>query len=393
MRWAIACGIGAAAWGEDAIELAALIVPVWGLSRSRLDAFVCMFAYYAAGSRSVPSAAATFFGAEHSQVAGLALWLAASMLLAIPWAALYGLSWRPARALGAIALTALPPIGLIGWLNPLLGASSAVAGYGPLSLVAGASIIVALALCGTAARQPRWKLSAAALAAVVVTVGAVAQRPAAPGLDGWVAVQAHAGPAPTQFTERWERLELVTRETLTHLRQGARVIVFPEQHLGVLSIETKPFLEAALGQPLRKAGAVMVIGAAVPTGVKERTTNSALIYDGYGWAQHDARVAVPISMVRPWADDSTEIRPLGRGSVTIAGQRVLMSMCYEDMMVWPHLVDLVRQRHDAVVSIANGWWVGDSGAGRVQQQHIEAWARIFALPLVRSVNSKVRGGP
>jgi len=80
-----------------------------------------MLAYFAAGSRDLPGGAVVFFGDEAPHWWGLGMWLAASVLLSAPFA----LCWSRAsakRAMGfvvALLVTLVPPLGIVGWLNPL----------------------------------------------------------------------------------------------------------------------------------------------------------------------------------------------------------------------------------------------------------------------------------
>ena len=67
--------VGWAAWGYGFTPLAALFFLLWGAARNRKVAYLTALAYYLAGSRVIPGAAAVFFGAGTSLALGIGLWL------------------------------------------------------------------------------------------------------------------------------------------------------------------------------------------------------------------------------------------------------------------------------------------------------------------------------
>lgn len=380
--------IGYIGWGHGFTILAALMPIVWMIARSRLAAFAGAFAYYLAGSRVIPSAAEVFFGEASSLALGVTLWLASAAALALPWGLLQGgmsVASRSLRLAAALTLVSLPPLGFIGWLNPILGAAQVVSGYGVGSLVLGAILLGALAL--PLPRTPlRMAVSILSLALVVGSQALNSPVPATP--SGWVGLTTHVGPSPEGLSEELERYRNLIELTNAALSDSTvTVIVLPEQFAGYWNRNAQRFVEAAVGPTLRSRDATLIFGAAIPTGEKARTTNSLLIFDGNSWSQYDARHAVPVSMWRPWAHDSTATKPMQSGVVSVHGQRALISICFEDYVVWLPLWSLLTESPDLILSSGNGWWVRGSAAQQIQLEHIEAWANIFHIPLVRALNA------
>jgi hypothetical protein len=380
--------IGWAAWGYGFTPLAALFFLAWGAAGSRRIAYLTALAYYLAGSRVIPNAAAVFFGENTSLWLGVALWLTAGALLALPWGLLHTtsprLKDRAWRLVAALALVTLPPLGFVGWLNPILGTALIVPGWGAVSLLIG--LVLALWLGTLPTRKAAF--STALAVTLIALVSLIGQAPTK-GYDGWAGVTTHAGKMPIAHEERLIRFsetESLVKATLkdTH----TRVVVLPEQHLGDFNKNTRHAMTFMLADTIKARGATVLIGAAWPTGEAYKTTNALMVFDGETWTPIHARFAVPVSMWKPWADDSTVINPTDLRIFTVAGKKVHVSMCFEDYMPWFHLgVLLGNERPDLIVASANGWWVREGKAQAIQDEHIQAWARIFDLPLVRAVNA------
>src|SRR5258708_29113212 len=122
----VAASTAAIAWnGHLAAIPFSLVAPLLVYhTKSRKHAYASMFSYYAAASWPLIPGARAFFGVQGTPTIGLFLCLAAAVLLALPW----GLLFTRGRGRAAfcvplcILLTAMPPLGIIGWSSPLLSA-------------------------------------------------------------------------------------------------------------------------------------------------------------------------------------------------------------------------------------------------------------------------------
>ncbi len=136
IRFAVpaAAAIGAAAWAGTWPDWAWL-PSLWlcGHPRTRRTAaWLVMLAYYMAVARGLPIGAAKFFGGDRAALFAVSLWLGASLALSLPWALLWstqrtGYYWRIPVA---VILCVIPPIGLVGWGNPVLAAGDIFPSYG-----------------------------------------------------------------------------------------------------------------------------------------------------------------------------------------------------------------------------------------------------------------------
>lgn len=66
----------------------------------------------------------------------------------------------------------------------------------------------------------------------------------------------------------------------------------------------------------------------------------------------------------------------------------MLSLCYEDVVMWLPLMSFAADpAPEVIVSMANVWWASMSPTViDIQREHVEAWARIFDVPLMRAIN-------
>src|SRR5258708_32487280 len=88
----------------------------------RSAAVATSFAYYAAASLPVIGVAKAYW--PSSEVSAIFMWTAAAAILSVPWFFCWTRleSLRPWTSAIAVALTAVPPLCIIGWASPLLSA-------------------------------------------------------------------------------------------------------------------------------------------------------------------------------------------------------------------------------------------------------------------------------
>lgn len=387
---------GVLAWGFGDYAGIALMMPViWASAQSRRDAYLIALAYYLGGSWVIPDAAKVFFGHSWSLPLGLAVWTAAGLLNAVPWALLWQgktsgsivadakkMTWRLAVICIAISV---PPLAIIGWLNPFLGAAWFFPGLGGGSLLLGFSLAVVGA---TLVRHSNTKAIPIGAAAVAIAIcSAVLQKPLPDAPNGWVGVNTQLGHYPTTDKELFVHRKAVGLETLKQLKAGAKVIVFPEQILGLWSDRTTGvFLETLIRVPLEKADAIVMAGVSGAVDGTGRYQNSLMLLDGKRAVRYDSRQSVPVAMWKPWSDETAVTNWDNLNVHQIAGKRVLLSFCYEDFIPILAISSFLFDSPEVIVSVANGWWVKGTNEPEIQYRHIATVARIFNVPIVRAIN-------
>jgi hypothetical protein len=94
---------------------------------------------------------------------------------------------------------------------------------------------------------------------------------------------------------------------------------------------------------------------------------------------------MPVGSWRPGARVSTVLGGLGQPYLEIAGRRVAFSICYEDMLLWPHW-RLWVSRPDVLIGMASNWFIANRDMKHIQAQSSESVARLAGIPLIRADN-------
>jgi hypothetical protein len=368
-------------WGNGPVMAAAVLLPLlWGAAPARWCAGAIALAYYLAASRGLPLGAGIFFEATAPAWFGWALWCTAASANALPWVLLWRLDARK-RAFGAPAaliLTAIPPLGLLGWTNPLTAAGLLFPGMG----FAGFALVILAAFF--LARRDRAATAILAGAALVANICAFAWPSTPAPAREWVARdtafrQLQSGSA----SNLPQRLQLVIE--LAQAAKPGQVIVLPETILPARDPRLA-FMGALLddaAETLASKGAVILVGTELAVPGQDR--QNVLVALGEGSAPLAQRVPVPIGMWRPWAADSYQANLGGAGIAAVAGQRVAYSICYEQLLVFTTLRSMAS-RPSVIVGAANDWWARDTSIPAIQEQTLDAWGRLFAIPVLQATN-------
>jgi len=372
--------VGATAWGPDprTLPLALLLPSLWASARSRTTAAAVAAGYFLAASRGLPRGVVTFFAT--GIVDGLALWFGAAIVFTFVYASLWTKSSGAGRALRwtlATILMAVPPLGIVGWAGPITAAGRVFPGWGWVGLF----ITLGLMLAQTIDRSRR---PAMAVLAGLAVWGAATWSPSA-SPPGWIGLDLAWGRA----LGRDMGLEAHGRpidETLGAVREGTKVVVLPENALGVLT----PTVAALWVGRLRGSGITVLAGA---TDVHHEGWDNVLVaIDGEGaQVAYRQRVPVPVGMWQPWRSLSGEktgagARLVGSAAATVGDRRVAPVICYEQLLVWPVLEAMLHEP-DIFVAVGNGWWTTGTAVIGIQKSVMSCWARLFALPIAFAFNA------
>lgn len=367
---------------------------VWLFAGTRRAAFFAAVTYYLVGSRVIPDSAAAFFGDAASALQGYVLWFASSLTLGAVWGGLwtakaYCRSRFPWRLFGALLLVSLPPIGLIGWLNPLLSASSLFPGWG----FGGLSLVLFLWISPWALhRLPAWTTGVVGGVIIASVVAAHLTEKNIPTLATWYAVDTNLGKYPSQVGKQVERQIGLLKQAKEGFGQGAKLILFPEQVGGYQDMAIVELWRRELPRLPWSGKQVLMVGVEQPIDGEGNVANALMVAtEGKILGYVTARQTVPVAMWRPWAQG--EHYPIDWFKTNIAPapvegkmKPVAVVFCFEEFLVWPILTTMALEEPVAILSVVNGWWASKD-EHILQRQHIEAWARLFGIPLLRAVNS------
>jgi hypothetical protein len=342
-----------------------------------------MFCYYAAASWPLIPGARAFFGLRGTPLIGLFLCLGAAVLLALPW----GLFFTRGRVRAAlfvplcVLLTAMPPLGIIGWASPLLSAGVLFPG----SKWFGLGLI--LAFLGLFRFKPAQSVVCLTLCALVFHFQyAQPQIPA-----GWEAVNTNyggSGQGDTDFTTEYNTHQSMQTSIL---ESHAAVLLFPEH----LVTHWNESAEAFWGDTLTSVAAqhrTVLIGAGIsqPGDSKDpldqnRYLNVLLARGEDNTALYEERIPIPIAMWKPLADDGVPLKLLARGTIHVHNQNAAVLICYEQILVWPFLSSAL-EHPTILLTTANDYWAKNTRIPAIQQSGTTSWARLFHLPMLSATN-------
>lgn len=385
--------IGLFAWGNSS-EIWQLVVLlglplIWGLSHSRLSAGVLMLGYYLVGARGLPGGIGVFFGNSAPWWSGWILWLFASLLLALPFMVLWSKYKARRRMIGftvALCLSAIPPLGLIGWLNPLSVAGVLFPGCGWLGLVVSLGTMALLADGRANSLRLGVLFVGFALLANLLSPAWKLEPPV-----NWRAVDTRFSKLGSGSSDDAsvilaanERVQWVERFLSTVPPNS--VMVLPETILGPYGALSEWKLEEEVSK-LSARGSRVVVGGELY--VSDYRYKNALVVLGAKDGEDSEAVQgvpVPVSMWKPWADDGAVANIWGRdGQIEVLSKRASVVVCYEQFLLFSMLKAAVG-KPDLLVGAANVWWIRDASMPMVQAQMMDAFGRLFGVPVIRARN-------
>ncbi|MDR8402155.1 conjugal transfer protein TraB [Paraburkholderia sp. USG1] len=323
---------------------------------------------------------------------GIAFWIAQALVLAAPWVALkpaaHASSVRHAsRAVVAAVLVTVPPLGVIGWLSPLYVAGALYPGWKLPGLILG---VASLACAASVSRNGVARHVPTLLCVLFIVARSSATLPPAP--SGWITVDTDLGrfdqSSYAQIYARTREIQVIAQRAFS---AGATVVILPEEIVGLwrpaMSYWWRDDVHA-----LTASNRALILGTDILVSrMPFRYTDSAVIV-GASRGRTDSRQPVPAALWRPGAAVSAIRGDLAQHYALVASQRVAFSICYEDLLWWPHW-RLLLHSPDVLVSLSNGWFDSDLALTHIQQQGIASIARLSGVPLLRAVNRKASPAP
>ena len=376
----VAASAGALAWSGHAATLPASIgfLFVFLMQPSRWKAYSVALAYYAGSTWPLAPGANTFFGPNSHLWQGVTLWLTATVLLATPWGLAHFGTW-PARFWSiplALAVTCVPPLGLIGWASPLTAAGMLFPGTAWLGIIATVFLPTVIV--------HRRRLGLCLVGSLIALAHAIYPGDLAPP-TGWEAVDTTFGrselESPNPVLE-FQNAEWIEQRALN---SHARFILFPEMAAPRWNDATEAFWEPTLAA-LASQERTIAFGTTLPIPMSQRRVNSVIIRGANAPASFFQRIPPPISMWKPLSQSGFPLRLAGPATVGIANQRVGILICYELLITWP-VLSSIFEHPTILVGMANDYWASQTPIPAVQRAALTAWARLFALPRLMAVNT------
>ncbi|MCY0872354.1 MAG: conjugal transfer protein TraB [Acidithiobacillus caldus] len=390
--------VGALAWPHAIwlAPLALLLLPIVN-KRHWSHPFLLMLGYHLATTYGLIKGTAVFF--PHAGLfLGVGFWSLSSLAFALPYLAypyitLYfrggGVGVVAATVITSAISTIFPPLGIIGWTSPWLGAVAA----GPTGILL--TILGLFALGGLPQRNQ--EILARLLVAGFVVVGLWLLPFAFPALDammghplptapaGWVGIDTHLGRLRSNLSYVDASMELAPK-VLADLRSGDTVVLLPETVAGPWLPGTRAIWRPVIRWTAKHPGQTVLLGADVPL-AKGYQDALVKIQDGRQTILPD-HIPVPFSMWHPWRPQgSFRMAPFSRKPETteMDGKKVGYLICYEQLLMWPAL-DLYPHGIQILLAPANDWWAQGTDIPAIQRASAKAWGAFFGMPVLFAVN-------
>ncbi|APO77277.1 conjugal transfer protein TraB (plasmid) [Rhizobium etli 8C-3] len=370
--------IGVVGWsGHVALLPVATGFPVlWSLTRTRLLAALVSAGYFLAASRGLPQGVAAFYSSDIWP--GLLLWFCASTSFVIVHAILWTTNacTRPFRYLLAAVIMAMPPFGITGWAHPVTAAGIVFPGWGWWGLG-----LITAGLAGLVTRI--WPAVAIALTGFWLWSAATWTDPKLPEARRGVDLELGASLGRDAGLHRQRDLIAAVRGAAS---DGARYVVLPESALGFWT----PTVERLWTGALADSDATVIAGAAT---VDASGYDNVLVTIDRQGARilYRERMPVPGSMWQPWRSlfgesGGAKADFFANPVVSIGTSRAAPLICYEQLIVWPVLQSMLHDP-DLILAVGNGWWTEGTSVVSIQRAATNAWAKLFAKPLVIAFNT------
>ncbi len=358
-------------WGYALLAMLGvlLLLMAWRLAaRSRFSAWALLFAWDLGAGTALPSGWHAFFGDSWGWV-GWVIWAA----IAASPALLFPARLAPLALAGGALITALTPIGM---MNPVVAAMAFFPGLGWAGLVLSISLL-ALPF------NPNKKLFGISLIAVFAAGGALGMRGVLlPPAEAW-GIETREGDQPSLAVQWFGRQHRVTTRVREGLEQGARLVVTPEGTVDSWDVWSE-FAWKDATAAARDHQAMLLVG------VYRRAPGSRIWQDGLldvvSGQFYGAAAPMPISMWKPWSNEHYpfDFSQLSRSIATPAGEATYL-ICFEELLAWPLAARMAAGDPQFLISAVNQWFTNATTA-ETQERSVKLQARLWGLPLLRSVN-------
>ncbi|MGB7301777.1 MAG: hypothetical protein WBD34_20840 [Burkholderiaceae bacterium] len=370
MLYALSVGAGGYTLVSSAAYVFVFFFPLaWAWSTNRWTAAWCALLYYAAASALVPSSIIDYapFGYTHPAW-GVVGWLLLSVCCAVPWLLLYRRDdqYLLLRLFAVALLCLLPPFGFIQPAWPFLGIGIIAPATGLLGLIAGIWFL------SHAARRPLLLLLPFAVVAWNPPTAIAKLKALSPQ---WVA---HGTTVPMATTTLdFAKSYLALLDFRDHaLGHPETTFVLPESIAGLDLVATGHALTGLDTQVIFAGGLNPESDGALRAVFFEYSPPFPT-----GRIVYTQRVPVPLL-----AGES--IRPLTNAVVPHGSDRLGFLLCYEGFTGWAPFSSAVAGATVFVVGANLAFSRYDGALHRAYLSHLEAWGRLFGVPLVVAVNRR-----
>ncbi|MDR0616351.1 MAG: hypothetical protein LBG29_06035 [Synergistaceae bacterium] len=364
-----------------------LAVPVlWTLAKSRYSAFAVILAYKLAASRGLLPGAAVFLSENNSFVPAAALYFLLPFCASLPFLALWDRETgsKAMLVVPAFLITyLLPPLSLIGIINPLIASGTIFRGWGFAGMM---TMLAAYVFCAASRKAAYAALSLIAVFAILPGGGWNITR-APEGIMAADTSFGRLGSGSFNFERDYDRANMVFGELgkRNFSESTAKIIVLPETIAGRLNKTGLGLWRCEIQKSLPDK--TVIFGAELPTGDGKKYDNAVLMTYRGKIAFTRQRIPVPRSMYRgPFAKTGANLHLWECGILSLPdGRKAAVIICYEAFLTWPFLTSMT-QKPDVIICASNLWWCKDTSLPNSQRTIVSLWSLLFGVPAVFARN-------
>jgi apolipoprotein N-acyltransferase len=206
-----------------------------------------------------------------------------------------------------------------------------------------------------------------------------------PKIDSWIAVntnfQAPQNTADDEYARLRHLLGIARRITLQ--AAPGSVIVLPESIGGNWEVNS-PYWQD-IGALARTKEVTLLVGAYQVVDESSKYINGLFGVGDDDQSMIPGRMPVPVSMWIPFSEQSAVASWWHPGATKVHGRVAAHLVCYEQLLIWPVLRSMA-EKPDVLIGVANDWWAARTSIPSIQRQVVEAWGRLFAVPIVFAGN-------
>lgn len=335
---------------------------------SRSSAFFIALLFHLGATRSLGIAAGHYYGG--AVFFGVLIWVAGNLWNGLIYAAL----WHPKERLRiftvplAILLTALPPLGVLGWANPLTAAGVIYPGTGVSGFIYLIGLYAALAM------------GAKGFIKGLILLSLWCQlNQKIPDKKGWEGLSTHFPQSEVSVQSDFKRQTALIESVR---RSKNKVVVLPE---GMVESGWNEVSERLWQRSLEDGKSVLLGVEINPGAPNERKENAMAFVDKREVKIYLQRQAIPFSMWLPFASGYFNAHWFENPIVDVNGTKAAPLICYEGFLVWP-IVHSALMGAEKIVGTGNFWWAKEEGIPEIHASIIKSWSRLFSIPYTLAVN-------
>ena len=364
------------------LSITALLIPIlWILSNDRVSAFFAISAYHLTISRGLVLGAAVFLSETHTFIDAFILWLLMSIGVSIPFL----IFWSSNKCKKILCLFLaflfayfLPPVSLIGVVNPIAASGCLFPGWGWYGLFA---MLLIYFLCITN-RSLALTFVAIIAMAPVLGIGELKNPEKPTGFYAMNTSFGKLGSGSFNFYDDYERFQMVVKDikTMKVLGLEDEYIILPETIAGRLNESGIDLWETEFKKLLRE-DQKLVFGGEIPSNNGKKYDNVMIMLDSENKTIIAQRIPVPYSMYNgPFSETGANLHLWDNGILTLPdGRRAAVLICYEAFLSLPYILSFMHNP-TLIIWTGNQWWCKETSLPLIQERSVALWAQLFNVP-------------